>query len=187
MSLALQIAAGIGLASCAGLRAFLPLLAAGAAGRLGWIELGRGFEWLGSTPALVVLGTAVVAEMLADKLPVVDHALDAAGFFVKPIAGALAMASTQADAGPLAALVLGLILGTPLATGVHAVKAKARLLSTVTTLGHANPAQSAIEDATCVGGCVLSVALPIASVILLILAAAALFRLRRRRHAASRT
>jgi hypothetical protein len=185
MSLALQIAAGIGLASCAGLRAFLPLLAVGAAGRLGWIDLNSGFTWLESTPALVILGTAVLVEVVADKVPLVDHALDAAGLFVKPIAGALVMASTLSDADPLAAVLLALVLGSPLAGGVHLVKAKTRLVSTVTTLGHANPAQSAIEDAACVGGCAACLTVPVVFVTLLILCAAALLWLRRRRRLAA--
>lgn len=180
MDLVLQIAAGIGLASCAGLRAFLPLFVVGTAARAGWLRLGEGFAWLDSTPALVILGTAVVAEILADKFPVVDHALDAAGVFVKPIAGALVIASTLTATSPLAATVLGLILGAPLATGVHLIKAKTRLLSTATTLGFANPVQSLVEDAASIAGSILSLVVPIA-VLGLVLALATVLLWPRRR------
>ena len=161
MDLALQIASGIGLASCAGLRAFLPLFAVGLAGRAEVIQLGRGFGWLASTPALVVLGTAVMAELLADKIPVVDHLLDALGLFVKPLAGTLAMASTLSDTSPLAAVVLAFILGLPVASAVHLAKAKVRLVSSLATGGIANPLQSAAEDAVSIAGCTLCVALPL--------------------------
>jgi hypothetical protein len=184
MNLVLQIAAGIGLASCAGLRAFLPLFVVGTAARAGLLSLGEAFGWLDSTPALVVLGTAVVAEILADKFPVVDHFLDGVGLFVKPVAGALVLASTLSGTDPLAASVLGLILGAPIAAGVHLVKAKARLLSTATTLGLANPVQSIVEDAVSLGGCVLCVVVPFAALGLFLLLIAVLWLWSRRRSAA---
>jgi hypothetical protein len=175
VDLALQIAAGIGLASCAGLRAFLPLFVVGAAARAEWLRLGEAFGWLGSTAALVVLGTAVVAEILADKFPMVDHFLDGVGLFVKPVAGTLVMASTLSATSPLAATVLGLMLGAPAAAGVHLVKAKIRLLSTATTLGLANPAQSFVEDAASFAGCVLCVVVPVVALGLILLVIAALW------------
>ena len=58
-SLAFQVAAGIGLAACAGLRAFLPLFLVSAAARLGWVTPGAPFEWLSSWPALIVFGLVV--------------------------------------------------------------------------------------------------------------------------------
>ena len=172
MDLALQIAAGIGLASCAGLRAFLPLFAVGAAARCGLVQLGGRFGWLASTPALVLLGTAVVVEILADKYPVVDHALDGIGLFVKPLAGALVMASTLSQTSSLAAVVLALMLGMPAAAGVHLVKAKMRLVATAATLGLANPVQSLIEDALSFAGsllCILVPAIALGFILLLIL------------------
>src|SRR5437762_495318 len=75
-TLAIEVATGIALASCAGLRAFLPLFVTGALGRLGWISLSPSFEWLSSWPALVIFGVAVGTEMLGDKIPIVDHLLD---------------------------------------------------------------------------------------------------------------
>ena len=174
MDLILQIASGIGLASCAGLRTFLPLLAVGIAGRLEWVILDSRFGWLASTPSLLVLGTAVVAEMLADKFPIVDHCLDGAGTFVRPAAGALAMASTLGGASPLAGAVLAIILGAPAAAGVHFLKAKARLISSATTLGAANPLQSAIEDAASMTGCTLCLWAPTVVLALIIAAAVTL-------------
>jgi len=168
MELLLQIGAGIGLASCAGLRTFLPLFAVGVAGRLHVVELGSRFDWLASTAALVTLGAAVLAEVLADKFPLVDHFLDGAATFVRPFAGALAMASTLRDASPLAAAVLAIILGAPAATGVHLLKSKARLLSTATTLGAANPIHSAVEDAASFTGCVVCLLAPLAALVLVV-------------------
>lgn len=184
MELALQIAAGIGLASCAGLRAFLPLFVVGVSARIDLVHLAEPFAWLDSTPALVVLGTAVVVEMLGDKFPVVDHFLDAVGLFVKPIAGMLVTASTLSATSPLAATVLAVILGVPAATGVHLIKAKTRLVSTATTMGFANPVQSLVEDAASFAGCVLCILLPLVALGMILILMSVLWSRRRRRRAA---
>ena len=64
---AAQVAMGVGLAACAGLRAFLPLFVVGVAGRLDVLPLSEPFAWLASAPALTVFGAAVLTELLADK------------------------------------------------------------------------------------------------------------------------
>ncbi len=78
-SLAIQVAMGFSLAAVTGFRAFLPLLAAGGAARLGLIPLGSAFTWLQSDEALLILAVATLLEFLGDKIPVVDHVLDTAG------------------------------------------------------------------------------------------------------------
>ena len=162
-----QVAMGIGLASCAGLRAFLPMLVVGTAGRLDLIPLTRTFEWLESTPALIVFGIAVVTELLADKFPVVDNFLDAAQVFVKPVAGTILMASVLSELSPLQATVMGLIGGGTAAGVVHVGKAKLRLASSVTTAGTANPLISVVEDAGALVGSIASLVVPLLVVVLL--------------------
>jgi uncharacterized membrane protein len=146
IQLLLHLAMGISLSACAGLRAFLPLLVVGAAGRWEVVPLGESFDWLGSTPALIVFGIAVVTELVADKVPVVDNVLDGMQVFVKPIAGAFVTATVVADWAPLYVAVAAIIGGGSLAGLVHVTKAKLRLLSSVTTAGVANPAISVTED-----------------------------------------
>ena len=43
---ATQLAMGFALAACVGLRAFLPLLAAGLLARFGYVNLGESFAWM---------------------------------------------------------------------------------------------------------------------------------------------
>ena len=159
--LAIQIALGLGLAASAGLRAFLPLLVAGAAGRLGVLELSDSFGWLASTPALVVFGVAVVAEVLGDKFPLVDHALDALHTLVKPVAGTLLAASVLTELPPLEATVLSLVTGGAVSEAVHLTKAKLRLLSTATTAGIGNPVLSVLEDLAAFAASVAAVLVPL--------------------------
>jgi hypothetical protein len=157
-----SVALAIGLSASAGLRAWLPLLVTGALARAGFVHVGDAFAWLGSTPALIVFGTATVLELLGDKIPFVDHTLDAASTFVRPAAGVLLAASVmwQIDS-PMMALVLGLIVGAPAAAVPHVVKSGTRAASTFATGGFANPIISLVEDVIAAAMVMLSVVLPI--------------------------
>ena len=109
---------------------------------------------------MIALAVAAVAESVADKVPVVDHALDAVQTLIRPLAGALAVAGTQAHLDPVTAGVLGLVLGAPLAGGLHAAKGGARLASTAATAGVANPVLSLAEDITALGQSLLGIFVP---------------------------
>ncbi len=161
VELAWQLMMGVGLAASAGLRAFLPLLVVGLAGRLEVVPLSARFEWMASTAALTVFALAVIAEVLGDKLPAVDHLLDVAGTFARPVAGAIAAASSLTALDPLTGLVIGVILGGSVAGGVHAAKAGARLVSSGSTAGIGNPVLSVAEDVVSLGGSVLSIFIPV--------------------------
>ena len=179
-----QLMMGFGLAASAGLRAFLPLLVVGVAGRFEVIGLGERFTWMSSDAALVVFAVAVVIEVLGDKIPIVDHGLDAVGTFARPIAGALAAASPITAMDPVTATVVGVILGATIAGGVHAAKAGTRLLSTGGTAGLATPVISLAEDALSVSAALVSLFLPVVTFVL-VLAVLYLF-LRGRRARSSR-
>jgi hypothetical protein len=170
VALIVQIAMGLSLAACAGLRAFLPLFVVGVAGKFDLLPLLRSFEWLESWPALTVFGVAVVAELLGDKFPVVDNALDVIQVFVKPAAGVILMTCVLTELSPLQAAVLGLIAGSSAAGAVHVTKAKLRLASTATTAGIGNPFLSLLEDAGALLGSVSALVVPVVMILLLILA-----------------
>lgn len=139
---------GFGLAASAGLRTFLPLLMLAAVSRLGLfgVTLNPHVAWLGSTPALIALGVATAAELAADKIPLVDHGLHAVGTVTRPLAGALAAGAVFSHADPTTAGLAGLIIGAPTALAFHAAQSGARVVSTATTAGMANPLVSLIED-----------------------------------------
>jgi uncharacterized membrane protein len=176
----LPLAAGLVLAAVAGLRAFLPLAVLGLAGRLGLIELGPGFSWLSSAPALLTFWSACLAELLGDKIPVVDHALDAVGTVLRPIAGALALAAVTTRFGPLWTTVLAIVVGGGAAGLVHLGKAHARLGSSLLSLGVANPLLSVGEDVLSFGLATLAVLVPVLALILLALLVFGAYRLVRR-------
>lgn len=156
-----QLAMGFALAATCGLRAFLPLFTAAVLARMGYVSVGPSFAWIGSTPALIVFGSAVVIEIIGDKFPVVDHALDVAGLIVKPTAATLLAASMFTRVDPILAVVIGLAAGGAVAGGVHVVKSKLRLASTLLTAGTGNPILSVLEDLTSILSIALAVLLPL--------------------------
>jgi len=175
----LAVFAGIVIAAACGLRAFLPLLVLGLAARAGFVELDPRAGWLAGNLALIALGAATVIEIAADKIPVVDHALDAVATLIRPAAAWLGASALfhdwPAPWGPLVAFTLA-----ALALGVHAAKAKLRLGTTAVTLGHGNPVVSALEDVAAFVMALLAVVVPVVAVGLVILIAVSLLRRRPR-------
>lgn len=173
---------GVGLAASCGLRAFLPLLLLSAAAK--WhlfnVHLGPQFAWLESDTALIALALATIIEMAGDKIPAVDHALDAIGTALRPLAGAFVAAAAVSGqnwtADPTTAAIIGLAAGAPVAFGLHAAKAGTRGASTATTFGFANPLISFLEDVLVVVVCLLALLTPLLVPLVLVAAFAALWK-----------
>ena len=160
---AVQIMMGIGLAGCAGLRAWLPLFCAGLLGRLGYLPLSGAFSFLERADVLIVFGVATLLEILGDKLPVIDHLLDLAGTVARPVAGTMLSASVLTGIDPTTASLLGLIVGGGTALTIYGGKAAVRAQSTATLPlhgGFGNVALSVGEDVLSLAGISLSVWAP---------------------------
>lgn len=156
-----SIALGIALAACAGLRAWLPFFAVGLSVRLGVLSLGGSFQFLGSNVALTVFAIATVIELLADKIPVVDHALDALSTFLKPLAGMVLAASVMWTVDdPIVALALGVMVGAPASLVPHAAKTTLRGVLSPITAGLAAPVLSVLEDVIAFGLVALAILAP---------------------------
>jgi hypothetical protein len=157
-----SVALGIALAACAGLRAWLPLFVVGLSVRFGVLPLGESFRFLGSNTALAVFLIATIVEMIADKIPVVDHALDSLSTFLKPVAGMVLAASvlwTVDD--PIVALALGVMVGAPASLLPHTAKATVRGVLSPLTAGLAAPVLSVIEDIIAFGLVALAILTPL--------------------------
>jgi hypothetical protein len=179
-------ALAIALAACAGLRAWLPLLLAGILARAGWFEVGPSFQFLATNKALILFGLATLIEIAGDKIPAVDHALDALSTVLRPAAGTLLAASVLGRVSdPLVAWVLGAMLGAPASLVPHAAKSGLRLASTTFTAGLANPAVSLVEDFATAVLFVLAVLVPLVVCALLALTTWWLLRRFARRRVAS--
>lgn len=177
-----SLALGIGLAACAGLRAWLPLLLTGLLARFDYLTLGPSFQFLTGNRALTLFAVATLIELIGDKVPAVDHALDAIGTVLRPAAGALLAASVFWQVNdPLTAVALGLVVGAPSALVPHAAKSALRAVATTFTGGLANPVLSLLEDLIAIGLFALTVLLPLLVAALVALTALLVLRFFKKR------
>lgn len=181
-NLVLALLLGLGLSASTGLNTFLPLLLLSAAARfqIAGITLGAKFDWLSSDVAIIVLIIACILELVGDKVPAVDHFLDAVGTFVRPIAGTIATASVLTGVDPTVAAIVGLIIGAPTSFGFHALKAGTRAASSTVTFGCANPIISLIEDLLSLALSAIAIFVPFLVPLALALIAFALWKLVKR-------
>ena len=173
---------GLGLASATGLRTFLPLLMLALAARfeIFGVRLIDQMDWLVSWPAIAALATATVAEFAGDKVPAIDHALNAVGYVTRPLAGAVAAGSVFWAVDPAAAAIAGLIVGAPAALAFNAAQTGVRVGSTATTGGLGNPLVSLIEDVLAFVTVIVAFLAPILIPLVLIALAVIVFRLANR-------
>jgi hypothetical protein len=155
------VAAGVALAACSGLRAFLPIFLVALAARVLHWPLAPEVAWLDSDLVLLGLAVATAAEVAADKIPLLDHGLDALHTVLGPAAAVLASVSAWSHLAPEHAVLVALLAGAPVALGVHALSAVARVKATTLSGGAANPVLSVGEDAVTVAGVSVAVLAPI--------------------------
>jgi hypothetical protein len=199
---------GTGLATSAGLNAYIPLLIIGLLAKYtDFIDLPGPWEWLQNDSVLVILGVLLVIEIVADKVPVVDHINDVVQTVIRPTAGGLAFgAAASSDASGLMSAPAAVAESDPgllgdnswIAIGagmvisfiVHVMKALARPLVNMTTAGLGAPVASATEDAFSIATSFVAILLPfliIIPIIGLIWFLVAMRRRRKRRKAQQQT
>jgi hypothetical protein len=147
----------------------------------GHLPLAPGFEWIGTTPALVAFTVATVVEVVAYYVPWLDNLLDAAGPPVAVAAGIAAVASVAVDVPPLVKWTVAVIAGGGTAGLLHGATSALRAASTLGTGGAANFLVATAELAGSLLTSVLAVLVPAAALVAALLLATWLLR---RRHAA---
>ncbi|MFV2029234.1 DUF4126 domain-containing protein [Neisseria sp. S1] len=165
----ISIALGIGLAASSGFRVFLPLFALSLSAYFGLWPVNENWQWLASTPALIILGVATIAEIAAYLIPFIDNLLDTLAVPLAGLAGTAVMASTTADLSPAVTWTLAIIAGGGAAAAIKGTAATGRAASTVTTGGIANPIVSVAETGTALFLTILSLFLPFLAVALSLL------------------
>ncbi|MBO6213416.1 protein of unknown function [Algoriella xinjiangensis] len=131
---------GIGLAAAAGFRIFLPLFVLSLAVKLGgsFINLDESWLWIGSTPALITLGVAMLVEIGAYYIPLIDNMLDTIAVPLAGVAGTIAVGITMPEMNEVATWALAIIAGGGTAAAISGTTAAARAVSTTTTAGAGN-------------------------------------------------
>ena len=182
MDLLTGIFTAFGLSASAGLNAYIPLLIVGLLARYtALIHLNKPWDTLANPWIILLLCGLVIIEMLADKIPAVNHLNDLIQTGIRPVAGAIAFAASAnvvTDVSPVLALAAGLLV----AGTVHVAKAGVvRPIVTATTGGIANTPVSIAEDVTSTLISVLSILAPIIiGTLLIILIAFLIYWLYRR-------
>jgi hypothetical protein len=190
----LEALTGTGLAASAGLNAYIPLMVMGLLARYtDLIDLPTGWSWLGNGWVLAILAVLLAVEVVADKVPVVDHVNDVVQTVVRPTAGGLvfgagsgAQTVTVSDPGSFftSHQWVPVVAGVLIALGVHGIKAAARPVVNVSTAGFGAPVASTVEDIGSVLMSVLAILMPILVLVglgLLVWVVVLIVRRRRRR------
>jgi hypothetical protein len=167
------IMTAFGLSASAGLNAYIPLMVVGVIAHYSnWIKLNPPYDILANAWVLIVIGLLLIVEMLADKIPAVNHVNDIIQTGIRPAAGAIifaASAHTITNVHPVIAVICGLLV----AGSVHVVKsAVIRPIVTATTGGAANIPVSIAEDVFATGLSILSIVIPVLVAVILIISVA---------------
>ena len=163
-----------GLAFASGLNAYLPMLAYALSVR--WLHLytlSSRFGFVTQTWFIALLAFLTLLDFVADKIPLLDHAWNAAHAIIRPVAGAviaiiasshaLSVLSVPAFVGsfsgsemasiafsPISVAGFGLfvifVIGAVLAALSHTTKSSTRFASTILTAGSLNTGLSIVED-----------------------------------------
>ncbi|CAM5779685.1 DUF4126 domain-containing protein [Cellulomonas persica] len=185
---------GIGLATAAGLNAYIPFLVVALLARFtDVVVLPDGLTWMESWWAIGIGTVLLVADVVLDKVPVVDSVNDAIQTAIRPLSGGVVFAATSAAADleesrwvqdhPWVPFVAGVVV----ALVVHAGKATVRPVVNAATLGAGAPVVSTVEDGTSVGLSLAAVFVPLLVLVFLVALVVVIVTLRRRRRAATRT
>ena len=158
--LLLPISLGIGLAAAAGFRVFLPLLAMGVAVKAGYLPINENFQWIATTPALLMLAVAAITEIIAYYIPVLDNLLDGIASPTAIGAGIAMSYAVLGDLPPMVKWTLAIIAGGGAAAATQGATTLLRGTSTLTTGGLGNPVIATLEIVGAIFMSLLAIILP---------------------------
>ena len=167
----LSLLIGLGLSASCGFRIFVPPFIMSLAALGGHLELSEGFAWMSTTPAVLALGTAVVLEIGAYYIPILDHFMDSITAPAAVVAGSIVSASMITDVSPLMKWSLALIAGGGIAGALHAAMAVIRGGSTLATGGLGNPQVATVELGGAVGTTLVALVMPAFALVIVLVVA----------------
>ena len=163
---------GLGLAAASGFRVFIPPFLYGLFLRLEMVPISIPMtgisEWMASDIGLIVLGVAMIVEILGYYIPWIDNLLDTIASPAAIIAGVMMMSSTLSDTHPALQWGASIIAGGGVSGTIQIGTVATRAVSTATTGGLGNPIVSTIEAGACILCTILAILLPIIALFLVI-------------------
>ena len=163
---------GLGLAAASGFRVFIPPFLYGLFLRLDMVPISIPMtgisEWMASDIGLIILGVAMIVEILGYYFPWIDNLLDTIASPAAIIAGVMMMSSTLSDTHPALQWGASIIAGGGVSGTIQIGTVATRAVSTATTGGLGNPIVSTIEAGACILCTILAILLPIIALFLVI-------------------
>lgn len=185
---------GFGLATSAGLNAYIPLLSMGLLARFtNLLTLPHDWSWLENGWVMTIVAVLLAVEVVADKIPALDSVNDLVQTFVRPTSGGIvfgsgtsAQTAAVTDPGEFARTGqwVAVLIGVITALVVHLTKTAVRPAANAVTAGVAAPVLSTVEDITSVGLVFIAILIPVLVLVVIVAlawGAVALLRRRRRR------
>jgi len=180
MEILLAVGIGVGLASVAGVRAFLPLTLASVLFLLGLFALPGAVESFVGWPAIGGLFGLAILELILDKVKALDRGLNAALVPVRAASGAV-LFSAAMGAGPSAEAVPWLVSGALIAGIVAFLKVFLRPPAKVEASGVSARFLSGAEDVVALVGGILGILVSLVPLFLVGFLLFFYFRVRKRR------
>jgi hypothetical protein len=180
MEVLLMVGIGVGLASVAGVRAFIPLLLVGLFSRLGIFDLPGPLSFLDDWAVLGVLLALAVLVSVLDKVVSLEAVVNWVQTPVRVAAGAV-LFSAALGAGLAASAIPELVIGGSIAGVVSVLKTVLRPRAKVSAAGVSNSFLSTTEDLLGFVGGAIAVFVPFVSLLLVAFLLFFFYRIRRRR------
>lgn len=146
-----SLALAAGLAWASGIRLYAAIFIVGLLGRLGWVQLPEHLQLLEHSWVLGASGFMLVVEFVADKVPAIDSAWDAAHTFIRIPIGAMLAWGAMGNAAPDVQMAAALLGGT-IAGGTHLAKMGTRAAINTSPEPFSNWTMSFSEDGILLGG-----------------------------------
>ncbi|WP_313675794.1 DUF4126 domain-containing protein [Mycolicibacterium sp.] len=188
----MELMTGFGLATAAGLNAYIPMLLMGLMARFtNVINLPAGWSWLENGWVLGIVAALLIVEIVADKIPALDSINDTVQTLVRPTSGGIVFGSGTAaqtaavtDPGEFASSGqwVPVVVGVVTALVVHLTKSAVRPAANMATGGVAAPVLSTVEDLTSMSLSFIAILVPaLVLIVVIALAWGAWWLLRRKR------
>ena len=165
---------GISLAAASGFRVFLPPFLMSLAVKVNLIDIdlvGSQFEFFTSTPAIIILGIATVAEFAAYYTPWIDNILDTIATPAAVLAGIGVTAISLEGSEPIIQWAIAVIAGGGMSAIIQTATVATRGISSTFTLGVANPVAATSENIASVALTIIAILFPILAIVFAVLLA----------------
>jgi len=165
---------GISLAAASGFRVFLPPFLMSLAVKVNLIDIdlvGTQFEFFTSTPAIIILGIATVAEFAAFYTPWIDNILDTIATPAAVLAGIGVTAISLEGSEPIIQWAIAVIAGGGMSAIIQTATVATRGISSTFTLGVANPVVATSENIASVALTIIAILFPILAIVFAVLLA----------------